>query len=81
MRRFVYIGAAVLALIWLTVVIWAAQQPRVIDISGAHGTMLFIVTPAILLAAWGRLLPLAATLIGVAFFMALSVLVAGQISN
>ena len=61
--------------------VWAARQPRPIDIAGSHAILVFLVVPAVLTAAWGRWLPFALTLVCVGAFMYLSVLVAGQISN
>ena len=81
MRRLVIAAAAFETLLWLGVTIWFSRTRPAFDLSGLHGTMLFLVFPAVLLAAANRWLPLAAGLLGATAFMWLSVLVAGRISS
>ncbi len=81
MRRIVVIAAAVETTIWLGVLIWFSRNKLGFDLSGLHGTMLFLVFPAVLLAAANKWLPLAAGLLGATAIIWFSALVAGQISN
>jgi hypothetical protein len=81
MRRLVFIAAGMLTLIWLVVLIWFSLNRPSFDLSGLHGTMLFLVFPAVLLGAANRWLPLAIGLLAFTAFCWLSVLIAGQISN
>lgn len=81
MRRIVVIAAAVETAIWIGVLIWFSRNRPGFDLSGLHGTMLFLVLPAVLLAAADKWLPLAAGLLGATAFVWFSVLGAGQISN
>jgi hypothetical protein len=69
MRHFVFIAAAALTLIWLAVLVWFSIKHPSFDLSGLHGSMLFLVFPAVLLAAGNRWLPLAAVLLGLTAFM------------
>jgi hypothetical protein len=81
MRRIVLIVAGVETLIWLGVLIWFSVNRPDFDLSGLHGTMLFLVFPAVLLGATNVWLRTAAGLLALTAFMWLSVLIAGQISN
>jgi hypothetical protein len=81
MRAFVLTAAGFETLIWLGVLIWFSTIRPGFDLSGMHGTMLFLVFPAVLLGAANVWLRVAAALLGLTAFMWLSVLVTSQISN
>lgn len=81
MRRLVFAAAGIETLIWLGVLVWFSRNRPAFDLSGMHGTMLFLVVPAVLLGAADYGLRVAAGLLGVTAFLWLSILVAGQISN
>ena len=81
MRAFVLAVAALETLIWLGVLVWFSVNRPDFDLSGLHGTMLFLVFPALLLGAANVWLRAAAGLLALTAFMWLSVLIAGQISN
>ena len=81
MRTAVLTAAALQTLIWLGVLIWFSVNRPSFDLSGMHGTMLFLVFPAMLLGAANVWLRFAVGLLALTAFMWLSVLIAGQISN
>lgn len=81
MRALVFAIAAACILFWWIGVYRGQLLPRALDPAGLHGVMLFVVAPALALAAWGRWLGLALVLVSLAAFMYLSVLVGGMISN
>lgn len=81
LRIAVFAIAAVEFLIYVATVVWASNAKPGFDLAGAHAMLVVLVLPAVLIGAWGRWLPFALTLLGIAAWMGISVLVAGQISN
>ena len=72
MRKFILVANALLAVLWLILVIVSRRPGQGYATESLHGMMVFVVLPTFAIGLWGRWLPLGVGLTSISLFMFMS---------
>jgi len=75
MRKFILIANALLAVLWLVLLMMSRMPGQDYATDGLNGIMVFVVLPTVAIGLWGRWLPLGVGITSISLFMFLSFLV------